>query len=110
MQTVRNRVTSPWGGTTNTCTSSSSAAGDTADISTARCIDGPDALSLAAFGLHVHERIAYVCDFTAWWLHDVRVEKWTDNRTTSGRHRYRAASKAPGVVRRQTTPEVPRDT
>ena len=39
--------------------------------------DGSDTLSLAAFGLHEHERFAYVCDFTAWWLHDVRLERRT---------------------------------
>ncbi|MDN7178757.1 plasmid pRiA4b ORF-3 family protein [Caballeronia sp. SEWSISQ10-4 2] len=39
--------------------------------------DGPDTLSLAAFGLYEHERFGYVYDFTAWWLHDVRVEKQT---------------------------------
>jgi hypothetical protein len=39
-----------------------------------QCFDGPDTLSLAAFGLHEHERFAYVYDFTAWWLHDVRVD------------------------------------
>lgn len=41
--------------------------------------DGPDSLSLAEFGLHEHERFAYVYDFTAWWLHDVRVERRTHN-------------------------------
>ena len=41
--------------------------------------DGPDTLSLAEFGMHEHERFAYVYDFSAWWLHDVRVEKWTYN-------------------------------
>ena len=41
--------------------------------------DGPDSLSFAAFGLHVHERFAYLYDFTAWWLHDVRVERRTCN-------------------------------
>ena len=41
--------------------------------------DGPDTLSLAAFGLHEHERFAYVYDFTSWWLHDVRVERRTSN-------------------------------
>ena len=44
-----------------------------------QCFDGPDTLSLAAFGLHEHERFAYVYDFSAWWLHDVRVEKRTYN-------------------------------
>ena len=41
--------------------------------------DGPDTLPFAAFGLHVHERFAYLYDFTAWWLHDVRVERRTCN-------------------------------
>ena len=41
--------------------------------------DGPDTLNLAAFGLHEHERFAYVYDFTSWWLHDVRVERRTCN-------------------------------
>ncbi|WP_051495403.1 plasmid pRiA4b ORF-3 family protein [Paraburkholderia hospita] len=41
--------------------------------------DGPDTLSLAEFGLHDHERFAYVHDVTAWWLHDVRVERRTNN-------------------------------
>jgi hypothetical protein len=41
--------------------------------------DGPDTLLLAAFGLHEHERFAYVYDFTSWWLHDVRVERRTCN-------------------------------
>lgn len=41
--------------------------------------DGPDSLSLAESGLHEHERFAYVYDFTAWWLHDVRVERRTHN-------------------------------
>jgi Plasmid pRiA4b ORF-3-like protein len=36
--------------------------------------DGPDTLSLAAFGLREHERFACVYDFTTWWLHDVRLE------------------------------------
>ena len=40
---------------------------------------GPNTLSLAAFGLREHERFAYVYDFTAWWLHDVRVERRTLN-------------------------------
>ena len=39
--------------------------------------DGPDTLNLAAFGLHEHERFAYLYDFTSWWLHDVRVERRT---------------------------------
>ena len=29
--------------------------------------DCPDTLSLAAFGLHEHERFAYLYDFTSWW-------------------------------------------
>jgi hypothetical protein len=41
--------------------------------------DGPDTLPLAVFGLHVHERFAYVYDFSSWWLHDVRVERRTCN-------------------------------
>ena len=41
--------------------------------------DGPDTLSLAAFGLHEHERFTYLYDFTSWWLHDVRVERRTCN-------------------------------
>jgi hypothetical protein len=41
--------------------------------------DGPDTLSLAEFGMHEHERFAYVYDFTSWWLHDVRVERRTCN-------------------------------
>ncbi|AUT76513.1 plasmid pRiA4b ORF-3 family protein [Paraburkholderia hospita] len=41
--------------------------------------DGPDTLSVAAFGLHEHERFAYLYDFTSWWLHDVRVERRTCN-------------------------------
>jgi hypothetical protein len=39
--------------------------------------DGPDTLSLAAFGLHEHERLAYVYDLAAWWLRDVRLERRT---------------------------------
>jgi hypothetical protein len=41
--------------------------------------DGPDTMSLAAFGPHEHERFAYVYDFNSWWLHDVRVERRTCN-------------------------------
>ncbi|HKR43258.1 MAG TPA: plasmid pRiA4b ORF-3 family protein [Paraburkholderia sp.] len=37
--------------------------------------DGPETLSLAAFGLREHERFVYVYDFNSWWLHDVRVER-----------------------------------
>ncbi|KAA0998999.1 plasmid pRiA4b ORF-3 family protein [Paraburkholderia panacisoli] len=41
--------------------------------------DGPDTLSLAAIGLHEHDRFAHLYDFTSWWLHDVRAERRTCN-------------------------------
>lgn len=40
-------------------------------------LDDPDTLSLAAFDLHEHGRFANVYDFTAWWLHDVSLERRT---------------------------------
>lgn len=46
--------------------------------------DAPDTLSLAAFGLHELERFAYVYDFTAWWLHDVRLERRTHTQRSTG--------------------------
>jgi hypothetical protein len=68
--------------------------------------DGPDTLNLPAFGLHEHERFAYLYDFTSWWLHNVRVER----RTCHQRSRpLPPASRVPGVVR-QKTPAGPRDT
>ncbi|CAB3806234.1 hypothetical protein LMG28614_06344 [Paraburkholderia ultramafica] len=39
--------------------------------------DGPDTLSLAAFGLREYERFAYGYDFAAWRLHDGRAERET---------------------------------
>lgn len=41
--------------------------------------DSLDTLSVAAFGLHEHERFVYLYDFTSRWLHDVRVERRTRN-------------------------------
>lgn len=67
--------------------------------------DGPDALSLAAFDLHEHERFAYLYDFNSWWLHDVRVER----RTYNHRSRPLPCCVAPGAARPKT-PEVRRDT
>ncbi|MEX3985134.1 hypothetical protein AB4Y45_39925 [Paraburkholderia sp. EG287A] len=41
--------------------------------------DGPDTLSLVAFGLHEHERFGYLYDVTSRRLHDVRVEQCAYN-------------------------------
>jgi hypothetical protein len=41
--------------------------------------DSLDTLSVAAFGLHEHERFAYLYEFTSRRLHDVRVGRRTRN-------------------------------
>ncbi|MFP3557902.1 hypothetical protein SB861_45595 [Paraburkholderia sp. SIMBA_049] len=60
--------------------------------------DSLDTLSVAAFGLHEHERFAYLYDFTSRWLHDVRVGR----RTRNQRARLPGCVAATGVARRKT--------
>jgi hypothetical protein len=66
--------------------------------------DSPDTLSLAAFGLHEHERFACVYDFNSWWLHDVRVERRTCDCPKPSRERVSFAQDAARLARRRGGP------